>query len=64
MNLPAAAALPVPPAGSKPFAARLPDQPGQYIQAEVPAVGLRSRPAHRVIMAALTAPAPLYFRSR
>jgi hypothetical protein len=60
MNLPAAAALPVPPAGSKPFTGRLPDQPGQYIPAEVTAVGLGSRPAHTAIMATLTAPAPAF----
>ena len=55
MNLPAAAALPVPPACSKPFTPRLPGQPGQYIPAEVLAVGPGSRPAHAVIMATLTA---------
>jgi len=64
MNLPAAAALPVSLACGDPFTASLCDQPGQHVPAEAPAFGLGPRPAHVVIMAALTAPGPPNIRGR
>ena len=64
MNLPGAAALPVSLACGDPFTASLSDQPGQHVPGEAPAFGLGPRPAHTVIMAALAAPAPPYFRGR
>ena len=64
MNLPGAAALPVFLACGDPFTASLSYQPGQHVPAEAPIFQLGPRPAHTVIMAALTTPAPPYFRGR
>jgi len=62
MNLPGTAALPVSLEYRDPFTANLSDQPRQHGPGEAPAFRLYPWPAHTVIMAALAAPGPPYFR--